>query len=224
MRPVPTAAIAATLLVLTACGSDGTGTATQSIAVTAGDTSCDISPADVAAGEVELIVTNTGQQTTEVYVYGEGDRVVGEVENVTPGLTRSFTVTVGGGDYQVACKPGQTGDGIRTPLEVSGEAITVPEATTSIDFTSVDHGFVGLGEASFGAGDVVAFRMQNTGSVEHEFELFGPDGEELGEIGPTAAGEHGEVVLPLAEAGTYRYVCGIDDHEARGMVGEFVVS
>lgn len=226
MRISLTAASAAGLLVLTACSSGDTtaDTTKQAIAVTASDDACVIDLDHVEAGDVELTVTNAGQQVTEVYVYGAEDRVIGELENITPGLTRSFTVTVGGGDYEIACKPGQTGDGIRTALSVSGEAIALPDATSEVEFDGVDYTYEGLEDVSFTAGEVILFEMHNTGTVEHEFEVFGPDGEVLGEIGPTAVGETGKLTLELSEAGTYRYVCGIDDHEDRGMIGEFTVA
>ena len=37
------------------------------------------------AGTVEFTVTNTGTKVNEFYVYAEGDRIMGEVENITPG-------------------------------------------------------------------------------------------------------------------------------------------
>ena len=74
---------------------------------------------------VTLAVTNKGSSTTEVYVYGEDDgeytRVIGEVENIGPGTSRDLEVDLAGGSYEVACKPGQSGHGIRTPITVSGE-------------------------------------------------------------------------------------------------------
>ena len=66
---------------------------------------------------------------TEVYVYGPNNRVMGEVENIGPSTRRSLVVDLPGGDYEVACKPGMTGDGIRTPIHVSGSASTSSSAT-----------------------------------------------------------------------------------------------
>lgn len=217
-------ALAATL---TACGGDAADTAsasTTTLAVTASDDACQVDATEIEAGTIEFEVTNTGRQVTEVYVYGEEDRVFGEVENVTPGVRRSFQVTVAGGEYQIACKPGQTGDGIRTALTVTGAALDEPTATRDVVFTAVDYAYEGLEDASFTAGDVIEFEMTNTGTVEHEFEVFGPDGPALGEIGPTPGGEVGKVALTLGEAGTYRYVCGIEGHEELGMAGEFTVT
>jgi iron uptake system component EfeO len=59
---------------------------------------------------------------TEFYVYAEGDRIMQEVENIGPGLTREMRVELPAGQYEGACKPGMVGDGIRTPITVTGEA------------------------------------------------------------------------------------------------------
>ena len=60
------------------------------------------------------MITNNGTKATEFYVYGEGQRVVGEVENISPGLQRKLVVNLTEpGTYHTACKPGMVGDGIR---------------------------------------------------------------------------------------------------------------
>ena len=113
---------------LVACGGgdagSGSGPAPPSRS-TAADDSCDVDRTELEAGAVTFAVTNKGSSTTEVYVYGEEDgaytRVVGEVENIGPGTSRDLEVDLAGGSYEVACKPGQTGDGIRTPITVSGD-------------------------------------------------------------------------------------------------------
>lgn len=122
---LPTLTVALTL-VLTGCGMDSDGSK-QTVDVTAGDTTCTLSDTTFEAGTIALTVSNEGKDVTEVYVYGKGgsgrfDKVVGEVENVAPDTSRDFEVEVTGGEYEVACKPGQKGDGIRTGIEVTGEA------------------------------------------------------------------------------------------------------
>ena len=62
----------------------------------------------------------TGDDVTEFYLLGEdGLRVVSEVENVGPGLTRDLVVQVKPGTYYTACKPGMVGDGIRAEFTVT---------------------------------------------------------------------------------------------------------
>ena len=53
--------------------------------------------------------------------------MLGEVENITPGLSRELRVELPAGAYQTACKPGMIGDGIRSALTVSGSAAALTE-------------------------------------------------------------------------------------------------
>jgi iron uptake system component EfeO len=90
------------------------------IAVKATDTTCEVTRTTLPAGTHVFAVTNAGAKVTEFYVYAAGDRVLGEVENITPGLSRELRVELPAGSYQMACKPGMIGDGIRAALTVSG--------------------------------------------------------------------------------------------------------
>jgi iron uptake system component EfeO len=100
-----------------ACSSDDTGGDT--IAVTSGSSDCTVAQTTLPAGKHRFQVENTGSQATEVYVYAPGDKVVAEKENVGPGTKATFSVTLAAGRYEIACKPGQTGSGIRQPLTVT---------------------------------------------------------------------------------------------------------
>lgn len=94
------------------------------ITVDASDTDCVLSAAKATTGPSTFVVTNTGSKVTEFYVYGSGDRVLGEVENVSPGLQRTLVVNFNEpGTYQTACKPGMVGDGIRKEFVVTGAAV-----------------------------------------------------------------------------------------------------
>ncbi|MCU1606227.1 MAG: efeO [Modestobacter sp.] len=121
-------------LTLAACGggsgSASSGDARDDIAVAAGDDSCAVAKADLQAGTHTFTVTNSGSKVTEFYVYADGDRVMGEVENIAPGVARELLVQLPAGTYQTACKPGMTGDGIRTTLTVSGAAPSLSEDQT----------------------------------------------------------------------------------------------
>ena len=88
------------------------------VGVTASDSACKSTSGDVASGNRTFSVKNDGSQITEVYVYGTGDRVMGEVENIGPATSRDLVVQLPPGKYQIACKPGMIGDGIRTALAV----------------------------------------------------------------------------------------------------------
>ena len=125
------AASVAALSAIAACGgskSNGTTPGDGKIAVTATDTECTVAKTDANAGAVHFTVTNKGSKVTEFYVYASGDRVMGEVENIAPGVTRELLVDLAAGSYQTACKPGMTGKGLRGQFKVSGAAKSADNA------------------------------------------------------------------------------------------------
>lgn len=104
--------------------SSASGAATE-ITVNATDTACEVSKTETSTGTTTFVITNNGTKVTEFYVYGEGGRVIGEVENISPGLQRKLVVNLNqAGTYQTACKPGMVGDGIRGDFTVTGENVT----------------------------------------------------------------------------------------------------
>ncbi|MDQ0379154.1 iron uptake system component EfeO [Amycolatopsis thermophila] len=136
MRKTPFAiAGSAALLVLSACSGGDQKTAADGgpITVEATDTGCAVSTTTANAGNLTFEVTNKGTKVTEFYLYAEGDRIMGEVENIAPGLTRKLTIEVpDAGTYQTACKPGMTGDGIRAAFTVTGGATRQADANTKL--------------------------------------------------------------------------------------------
>jgi iron uptake system component EfeO len=112
--------LALATLSLTACGKDSSGSGTPTVNAT--DSACKVSVTELKAGPTTFKVTNGGSKVTEFYVYAAGDRIMGEVENIGPGLTRNLVVDLPKGKYQGACKPGMVGDGIRQTLTVTGKA------------------------------------------------------------------------------------------------------
>jgi iron uptake system component EfeO len=88
--------------------------------VQATDTECKLSATNAPSGALTFAVTNGGTKVTEFYLYGEdGKRILGEVENIGPGITRELVLKTEPGNYITACKPGMAGDGIRAPFSVS---------------------------------------------------------------------------------------------------------
>ncbi len=107
---------------LAGCSGSKSASGSGPVKVTATDTECTVATVNLPAGAHVFSVRNTGSKVTEFYVYGEGDRVVGEVENIAPGVSRDLRVELAAGSYQAACKPGMVGDGIRSTLTVTGSA------------------------------------------------------------------------------------------------------
>ena len=119
-----TAVILGSLAMLAACSSNGGTTgASGNIAVEASDDACKVAKTEASTGSVTFEVANKGTKVTEFYLYAEGDRILGEVENIGPGLSRKLIVEVTeSGKFQTACKPGMKGDGIRGDFTVTGDA------------------------------------------------------------------------------------------------------
>jgi iron uptake system component EfeO len=107
-------------LTLAACTDNSAPAATGPIKVSSTNDACSVSTATTKSGNVTFAVQNDGDQVTEFYLLAEdGLRIVGEVENIGPGLSRNLVVTAPAGKYTTACKPGMQGEGIRSAFEVT---------------------------------------------------------------------------------------------------------
>ena len=124
---VPILAVLALVGCTAKCPGPDTGSSadpTPAITVAASDTACELSASTNSTGSSTFTITNNGSKVTEFYIYGEGDRVMGEVENISPGLQRTLVVHLAQpGTYQTACKPGMVGDGIRADFTVTGQPV-----------------------------------------------------------------------------------------------------
>jgi iron uptake system component EfeO len=145
----------ATALVATlgACGTestaptDATGGAGDPRALTVDSSAdaCTLSAAEAPAGTLTFDVTNSGSQVTEFYLLDEdGLRIVAEVENIGPSITRALTVNAPAGTYVTACKPGMTGEGIRGEL-------TVTESDEEVAVNADEQELVEQAEANYAA-------------------------------------------------------------------------
>ena len=112
-------------------GGDG------AISVDSTASNCDLTASKAPSGNLVFKVKNSGTEVTEFYLYGEdGLRIVGEIENVGPGISRDLVVRAEPGTYVTACKPGMKGKGIRSAFTVtdSGKDDTI----TGVDQTMID--------------------------------------------------------------------------------------
>jgi len=121
-----TAALAAVgALVLSACVPNDSTDAAK-IAVSAKDNACVVATATAPAGVITFTVTNDGSKVTEFELMAEdGLRIISELENLGPGITRDLVVRVPQGSYFATCKPGMVGDGVSTAFAVTASESTV---------------------------------------------------------------------------------------------------
>ncbi|SEI43674.1 iron uptake system component EfeO [Arthrobacter sp. yr096] len=146
-------AAAAVPLVLSGCtdNTKTTGATDGPIQVSSTANECKVSTSTAPSGNLTFNVKNEGTEVTEFYLLAEdGLRIIGEVENIGPGITRNLVVTAPAGKYNTACKPGMQGEGIRASFEV----------TESGNKPSVDAGFQELLDT--GSAQYVAYVKDQT--------------------------------------------------------------
>ena len=104
----------AALVALTGCVPNATSAAgSTELTVDSSADACTVSAAEAPSGTISFVVTNSGDQVTEFYLLGDdGLRIVGEAENIGPGISRTLVVQASAGDYFTVCKPGMVGAGV----------------------------------------------------------------------------------------------------------------
>lgn len=133
----------ATALALSACGltddaakntpnpsatnANGVSTVNVTLAEDAGKDACSLDTKTVPAGPVTFTVSNTSAPGVTEMELLKDQRIVGEKENLAPGLDPvSFTVSLDGGKYQIYC-PGAESEYL--DFAVTGQAAAVPTGT-----------------------------------------------------------------------------------------------
>jgi iron uptake system component EfeO len=197
-----------TLVALTtaACASKadngGGGTAADTITVRSTDNACDVATTELKAGTHHFQVRNEGNKVTEFYVYGDGEKVVAEVENIAPGLSRALLAELPAGTYEAVCKPGMVGDGIRQELTVTGTSAGLAQDASLAQAGAEYQAYV-QGEtapfleqttafvAAVKAGDIAAAKALYPATRIH-WERIEPVAESFGDLDPLIDGREGD--------------------------------
>jgi iron uptake system component EfeO len=108
------------VLALGACGTSGSSGGAAKLAFTLTDEGCSPNKASVPAGPVSITVTNGGTtRVTELELQNKSGIILGERENLTPGISGTFSLDIQPGSYVLFCPAGQLTRGV---LTVSGKA------------------------------------------------------------------------------------------------------
>jgi len=104
------------------CGSssDGDGGSARTLSFKLTDAGCEPATATAPAGEIEFEVTNDGAGSVTEFEVLEGDEVLGEKEDLTEGLSGSFSLTLAPGSYTLYCPNGTESE--RGTLKVTEHA------------------------------------------------------------------------------------------------------
>jgi len=92
---------------LAGCGSSDDGPAgAKKMAFKLTDAGCDPHNAKAPAGPITFEVENAGSASVTELEVLDGDTILGEVENLSDGLSGSFSLTLEEGEYTLRCNGG----------------------------------------------------------------------------------------------------------------------
>jgi iron uptake system component EfeO len=192
---------------LAACGSGSDATdgeaGAQSLAVTITDDGCSPTDLKATAGAATFAVSNDESAINNEFEVLDGALIVGERENVTPGLSGDVSVSLDPGTYDIVC--GNPGDRTATgKLVVTGDkqpATTSPQLQAAADEYAkyVDAQTAELTKrtkefaAAVQAGDVAkAKQLYETSRVP--YEKIEPVAESFGDLDPAIDARENDVV------------------------------
>jgi iron uptake system component EfeO len=229
-----TAVIATLLLVLVAgcASSDGEETGAASgatqVAVTLTSSGCKPTPAKVASGPVHFAITNAdaGSVTEAELLDSSGKKILGEKENLTPGLSGGFTLTLAAGTYVMRC-PG-AGTPSSTFTVTKGQQVTdwhgdptLVAAVKGYDRyvrTQVAHLVTASNAfaAAVKAGDIDRAE-QLYGPARTAYERIEPVAESFGDLDPLLDGRADDAATPADFTGFHRLEKALwVDHDLAG--------
>jgi hypothetical protein len=223
------------VIVLTGVAAHPAGAASTTVKVKLTDAGC---PARISAkaGKIVFKVRNVDATSVSEFEILKGDDILGEKENLAPGLSGEFSVTLEAGTYTTYC-PGAAREhgklvvkgSTALPASKAGECAPVGDIATATSRVpvSLDEWVVDFGQAEVTAG-AVGIEATNEGKRAHEVVVLQgveadalplddngaldeaglPDGALVGEIEPFAAGTDCSGVFTLPP-GEYVIVCNI---------------
>lgn len=192
---------------------------------------------DVAAGRTTFVVKNVdAQQVTEFEVL-DGKRVLGEKENLTPGLSASFTVKLDPGRYTTYCPNGDREKGVLVVAGTKSAATVRGSAATKVPVTLRE--FSVTPEPAEVAAGRVTLVVENAGGLDHELVVVrtatplptDPEGaaiedgvprsDRLGEIEDLTPGSTTKFALGDLAPGTYELFCNIVTQDPAGALAHY---
>jgi iron uptake system component EfeO len=204
-------AVGALALFAAACGSSEDAPAgAEKMRFELTDAGCEPNQAKAPAGPVTFEVENAGTTKVTEFEVLDGETILGEKENLTEGLSGSFSLTLGQGEYVLYC-PG--GEDERGTLAVSGEleAKTSPRVDAAVgryrryleentdELVAATRPFV----AAVVAGDVARAKALYA-AARIPYERIEPVAESFGDLDPRIDARQNDV--PAGEFGGFHRI------------------
>ncbi|MGA8114729.1 MAG: iron uptake system protein EfeO [Actinocatenispora sp.] len=226
------ATLAAAALLASGCqkGSDAKaedGATTVTVKLT--NDGCKPSPAKVHAGATTFKVTNeSADQVTEAELL-QGSGIVGEKENLTPGLSGSFSLNLKAGKYEIYCPNAKTEKFPFAVTGTAGKSSQNPAVTKALNTaTSEYHDYV-VSEVdellpaakqftdAVRAGDMARAKSLFA-QARYHYESVEPVAESFGDLDPNVDARAGDVPDPAKWTGFHRIEKALwQDKSLKGM-------
>jgi iron uptake system component EfeO len=195
------------LATATACGDDGGSTAAgvRTIEINLSDGGCEPASLSALAGPTTFHVTNDDAAGVTEFEILDGTKILGEVENVAPGIDRSFSITLKAGSFITYC-PGADKEKGTLEVAAAGTGQTADPAArdaavaTYIAYVKkeADQLIVDAGAfvTAVKAGDIEKSKSLFATGRAH-YETIEPIAESFGDLDPAIDAREGDV--PAAE-------------------------
>jgi iron uptake system component EfeO len=207
-RALIAAALSSAVVAVGLTGPAGANSTTVKVEID--DDGC---PAKVTAkaGPITFKVSNTGSGDVSEFEVLSGDRILGEKENIAPGLNGEFSLTLKAGDYTTKCPGGSK--------HATGKLVVKGAADTKLSTAgqaAVDQyrAYLEAQTAELVAATKAFTDAVNSGEVEQAKALYAPSrvayeriepvAETFGDLDPKIDAREGDV--PKKEWGGYHYI------------------
>lgn len=187
---------------LTACGDSGSSSSgARSIEVTLTDAGCEPTSIAASAGPTTFNVTNDDAGGVTEFEILDGAKILGEVENVTPGLERSFSLTLKAGSYVTYCPGGKKEKGTLEVAEAGTGQTGDPAARTAavdayLTYVKAEADQLIVETTKFvdavKRGDLAAAKSSFATARTH-YETIEPIAESFGDLDPAIDAREGDV-------------------------------
>ena len=191
-RPVLRATMVLALagLAVAGCGKSdnkaaGAGATTVNIELT--DDACAPSPASVPAGPVTFKLVNVSASKVSEAELMREDTIMGEKENLTPGLSSSFSLNLSAGSYTVYCPNAKTEKTAFTVTGSGGGASRDPAIQAALDQATAGYKQYVIGEVDKLVPATTKFTdAVRTGNIDQAKQFYAPARYFYEEVEPVA--------------------------------------